>query len=125
MPPGYVVRLGQDAARQSRERFGINRPTADLEPFSIRDQMRLRRLADPVAGCRQGGAHERQGASLAVRARNQGTAEGALRMVKASEQGTRSAKAQTNPESPSRLERGQRLGITELLRRQSFVRSSS
>ena len=66
---------GDDLADEPGERRRIDGPSVDLEPLPIADEVRLGRLADPVAGRPERRAGEGEHAALAVRPGHQRAAE--------------------------------------------------
>ena len=125
VPAGHGFGLGQHPPGKTRERLAVNRHSADLQPLAVGHEMRLGRLADLVSGRGEGRPNEGQHAALAIRAGNQGAAEGTFGVIESGEQGLRSTKSEANAESTAGCERVERLGVAEPVGRQSFVRSSS
>jgi hypothetical protein len=95
------------------------------DPLAIRDQVRLRGLADTQASGAEGTPRECQHAALAVRAGDERAAEAELRVAECGEQ--RSGPTQTEPdaEAAAGRQRGKRLVIVGRRGRGGHSRVSS
>ena len=122
-----AIGQGKHLAGKSGERLRVHRHAVDLEPLAIRDQMRLGRLAGSVSRGLQCRADQRQDAALAVRAGDQGAAEGALRVAETGQQSPRAGQPEVDSKAAARLQRHERVRVGEPRsdRLQSFVSSSS
>ena len=124
---GDAIGQRQHLPGEPGERLRVHRHAVDLEPLAIRDQMRLGRLAGPMPGGLQRRADQRQDAALAVRAGDQGAAEGALRVAETGQQSPRAGQPEVDSEAAARLQRHERVRVAEPRsgRPQSLVSSSS
>jgi hypothetical protein len=77
--PGQPIRGRDRVIHQASERGRVDGSTGDLQSLSIRDEMWLGGLADAQAGGPQRGTAKGQDAALAVRAGDEGAAQGPLR----------------------------------------------
>ena len=121
---GTAIGGGERLADEPGERRRVDRTPADLQPLAVGDEVRLRRLADAAAGRPERGRGQGEDAALAVRARDERPANGALRIAELAQERTRPAQPEPDAEAAAigeRLERGRVLGLD----RHSRVRSSS
>jgi hypothetical protein len=66
---------GQHGPDESGERRGVDRPPVDDDPLAVGHEVRLRRLADAVAGGAQRGPGQRDDRALAVGPGDEGAAD--------------------------------------------------
>ncbi len=93
---------------EPRERDRIDRPAVDLEPFAVRHEVGLRRLADPEPRGAECARDQRQHAALAVRARDEGPTELSLRVPQGRQERPRPPEPEVDPEAAPLAERSNR-----------------
>ena len=113
-PPCDTVCDGQCLLDEPGERRSIDGPAVDDHPLAVADQMRLRRLADAVAGRPKRGCGEREDAALAVRSADEHAAQLALGVAQGSQERPRPAETEPNAEPPPILQRTQRVAVGEM-----------
>ncbi len=123
-PAGNAIGRGERLADEPGERGRVDRAPADLEALAVRHEVRLRRLAGAMAGRPERRSGQGQDTALAIRARDQGPPNRALRIAELTQECACPAKPEPDTEAAAigeRLERGRVLGLD----RHSPVRSSS
>jgi hypothetical protein len=91
-----AIRGREHVPHESGERRRVDRPAADLEPFAVRDEVRLRGLAGSQPGRAERGTRQREDTALAVRPRDQRPADGELRIAERAKERPRPAQSQPN-----------------------------
>ena len=110
--PGDTIGNGEHLAREARERHRVDRPSVDLQPLPVRDQVGLRRRSRADPGGAQRAPGQRENAALAVCSADEGAAQLELRITERMQEAACSTQAQANPE-PTTI--GQRLDCRVVL----------
>jgi hypothetical protein len=126
---GNLIGDRQPGADEAREIGRRDRVPGDPDPLAVADEVRLGSLACAIPLRGKAGANERHHAALAVGPADERAANSQLRVPQGRQQGPSPAQAQADPEAPTRLERGNRIGEggreVEALQPAHWSRSSS
>ena len=114
---GHAIRRLDGGPDQPGEVGRCDRPAVHLDPFPVRDEVRLGRGAHPVAGGAKGRVREREHAALAVRAGDQRPANGPLGMIELTQQRAGPPEPEPDPEPAALTQRSKGLPVGETGRR--------